>query len=51
MAQYEKILVVKSEDLSYITRTHIEEKNQVLQVAIWPPPWCCGEHYIHTHTI
>lgn len=34
MAQYEKILVVKLDELSSITRTHIEEKNQVLQVAL-----------------
>lgn len=34
MAQYENILVVKPNDLSSITRTHIEEKNQVLQIAL-----------------
>ena len=50
MAQQVKMLALKTDDLSSIPKTHMEErKSQFLQVVLRPPHTSCDTH-THIHT-
>lgn len=48
MAQKNKMLAIKSEDLSSILRLHTVGEKQPLQAVLWPPHVCCRT-YEHAH--
>lgn len=49
MAEREKVLVAKCDDLSSIPGTHVMEgENQLLQSVLYAEPWQCAHMHAHT---